>query len=32
MHKPINTIDIDKSTLLFGCDNEAMYIIRNIPL
>ncbi|XP_034952002.1 pre-mRNA-splicing factor ATP-dependent RNA helicase DHX15 isoform X2 [Chelonus insularis] len=24
MHKPINSIDIDKSTLLFGCDNEAL--------
>lgn len=30
MHKPINSIDIDKSMLLFGCDNEAMYIIRNV--
>ncbi|XP_053977498.1 nucleoporin Nup43 [Hylaeus volcanicus] len=32
MHKPINSIDIDRSTLLFGCDNEAMYIIRDIML
>ncbi|XP_043268903.1 nucleoporin Nup43 isoform X2 [Venturia canescens] len=30
LHKPINSIDIDRSTLLFGCDNEAMYVIRNI--
>ncbi|KZC10530.1 PREDICTED: nucleoporin Nup43 [Dufourea novaeangliae] len=32
MHKPINSIDINRSTLLFGCDNEAMYIIKNIAL
>lgn len=32
MHKPINTIDIDRSTLLFGCDNEAIYIVRNISV
>lgn len=30
MHKPINSIDVNRSTLLFGCDNEAMYIIRNV--
>lgn len=30
MHKPINSIDIDRSMLLFGCDNEAMYIVRNV--
>lgn len=30
MHKPINSIDINRSTLLFGCDNEAMYIVRNV--
>lgn len=32
MHKPINSIDINRSTLLFGCDNEAMYIIRNLTV
>ncbi|XP_011301967.1 nucleoporin Nup43 [Fopius arisanus] len=32
MHKPINSIDIDRSTLLFGCDNEAMYVVRNIAV
>lgn len=32
MHKPINSIDIDKATLLFGCDNEAMYIIKNVAI
>ncbi|XP_067207554.1 nucleoporin Nup43 [Linepithema humile] len=30
MHKPINSIDINRSTLLFGCDNEAMYIVKNV--
>ncbi|CAG5109365.1 Similar to DHX15: Pre-mRNA-splicing factor ATP-dependent RNA helicase DHX15 (Pongo abelii), partial [Cotesia congregata] len=24
LHKPINSFDIDRSTLLFGCDNEAI--------
>ncbi|KAK2575703.1 hypothetical protein KPH14_012093 [Odynerus spinipes] len=32
MHKPINSIDIDKTTLLFGCDNEAMYIVKNVAI
>ncbi|XP_043495160.1 nucleoporin Nup43 isoform X2 [Polistes fuscatus] len=32
MHKPINSIDIDKSSLLFGCDNEAMYIVKNVAI
>ncbi|XP_011495665.1 PREDICTED: nucleoporin Nup43 [Ceratosolen solmsi marchali] len=32
MHKPINSIDINKNTVLFGCDNEAIYIIRNINI
>ncbi|XP_046427457.1 nucleoporin Nup43 [Neodiprion virginianus] len=32
LHKPINTIDVDRSTLLFGCDNEAMYVIKNIAV
>lgn len=32
MHKPINSIDISRSTLLFGCDNEAMYTIRNVAI
>lgn len=30
LHKPVNSIDIDRSTLLFGCDNEALYVIKNI--
>lgn len=30
MHKPVNSIDIDRSTLLFGGDNEAMYVVRNV--
>lgn len=32
VHKPINSIDISKSTLLFGCDNEALYTVRNVVL
>ncbi|KAG7190344.1 hypothetical protein KM043_006457 [Ampulex compressa] len=32
MHKPINSIDINRSTLLFGCDNEAMYIVKNVAI
>lgn len=32
VHKPINSIDISKSTLLFGCDNEALYTVRNVAL
>lgn len=32
LHKPINSIDIDKSTLLFGCDNEAIYLAQDINL
>ncbi|XP_012283346.1 nucleoporin Nup43 [Orussus abietinus] len=32
LHKPINSIDVDRSTLLCGCDNEAMYVIKNIML
>ncbi|XP_020283292.1 nucleoporin Nup43 [Pseudomyrmex gracilis] len=32
MHKPINSIDINRSLLLFGCDNEAMYIVKNVPI
>lgn len=32
MHKPINSIDVDRSTLLFGCDNEALYTVKNIPV
>ncbi|XP_066595780.1 nucleoporin Nup43 [Prorops nasuta] len=32
LHKPINSIDINRSMLLFGCDNEAIYIVKNIPL
>ncbi|KAJ8682998.1 hypothetical protein QAD02_018790 [Eretmocerus hayati] len=30
LHKPINSLDIDKTTMLFGCDNEAIYAIRNL--
>ncbi|XP_051176057.1 nucleoporin Nup43 [Leptopilina boulardi] len=32
VHKPINSIDINKSTLLLGCDNEAIYTIKNVNL
>ncbi|XP_014210853.1 nucleoporin Nup43 isoform X2 [Copidosoma floridanum] len=30
LHKPVNSIDIDRSTLLFGCDNEAIYVMKNL--
>ncbi|KAK0094826.1 hypothetical protein PV326_009889 [Microctonus aethiopoides] len=32
IHKPINSIDIDRTTLLCGCDNEAMYVVRDVSL
>jgi nuclear pore complex protein Nup43 len=30
LHKPINTIDINKKKLICGCDNEAVYVIKSI--
>lgn len=30
LHKPINSIDCNKNMILCGCDNEAVYIIKNV--
>lgn len=32
MHKPINTLDVDRSTLLFGCDNESLCVVRDLDV
>lgn len=30
--KPINSLDVNRTRLICGCDNEAIYIISNLPL
>ncbi|XP_049827320.1 nucleoporin Nup43 [Schistocerca gregaria] len=29
LHKPINSLDVSKANVIFGCDNEAVYISKN---
>lgn len=30
LHKPINSLDLDRDKVLCGCDNEAIYLIINV--
>lgn len=30
LHKPINSLDCNKNRVICGCDNEALYIIKNV--
>lgn len=32
LHKPVNSLDVNRSRLVCGCDNEAIYIIKNLPV
>ncbi|XP_046392764.1 nucleoporin Nup43 [Ischnura elegans] len=32
MHKPINSLDVDRDSLVYGCDNEGIYLLTNITL
>lgn len=32
LHKPINSLDINKNKILCGCDNEAIYLINDVNL
>ena len=32
VHKPINSLDVNRNRLICGCDNEAIYIIKNLPI
>ncbi|KAG8234873.1 hypothetical protein J437_LFUL014565 [Ladona fulva] len=32
LHKPINSLDVDRDSLVCGCDNEAVYLLSNIPI
>ncbi|XP_014236487.1 nucleoporin Nup43 [Trichogramma pretiosum] len=32
LHKPVNSIDIDRATLIFGGDNEAIYVLRDVSV
>lgn len=30
LHKPVNTLDLNRNRVLCGCDNEAIYLINNV--
>lgn len=32
LHKPINSLDVNRNRLVCGCDNEAVYIVNDITL
>lgn len=32
LHKPVNSLDVNKDRLVCGCDNEAIYLINDISL
>lgn len=32
LHKPINSLDVSRNRIVCGCDNEAVYVFKNIML
>lgn len=32
LHKPVNSLDVNRDRLVCGCDNEAVYIVNNSSL
>ena len=32
LHKPINSLDVNRSRVVCGCDNEAVYVFKNVVL
>lgn len=32
LHKPINSLDVSKNRVVCGCDNEAVYVFKNVVL
>ncbi|PSN43436.1 Nucleoporin Nup43 [Blattella germanica] len=32
LHKPVNSLDINKNKVVCGCDNEAVYVFKNVML
>ncbi|XP_069668662.1 nucleoporin Nup43 isoform X2 [Periplaneta americana] len=32
LHKPVNSLDVNKNRVVCGCDNEAVYVLKNIVL
>lgn len=32
LHKPVNSLDLDRNRVLCGCDNEAIYFINNVAV
>jgi nuclear pore complex protein Nup43 len=32
LHKPVNSLDVNRSRVVCGCDNEAIYVFKNVVL
>lgn len=32
LHKPINSLDVNRNRIVCGCDNEAVYVFKNVKL
>ena len=32
LHKPINSLDVNKNKVVCGCDNEAVYVFKDVML
>lgn len=32
LHKPVNSLDVNRNKVLCGCDNEAIYLISDVGL
>jgi len=32
LHKPINSLDVNRNRVVCGCDNEAVYVFKNVVL
>jgi nuclear pore complex protein Nup43 len=32
LHKPVNSLDVNRNRMVCGCDNEAVYVFQNVVL
>lgn len=32
LHKPVNSLDVNMNRIVCGCDNEAVYVFKNVVL